>query len=238
MTYFRFHLLFVVPWVLVGILGQLASWQARGVPAAVAITLLIVYAFTCPWDNWAVKRGIWGFPPGRYSFRIVHLPIEEYAFFGLQSLIAIGALLALEQRVPQLPWALPRPPLWACGMVVGLWAVVGRWLWRRSGPVGRRAYAFHMFFWMLPVAAIQWVLGPDLLAPRMPLILVVTGLVGGYLTVADLFAVRWGLWHFDEHQITGVKLGGILPWEEAVFFFLTSLLVAQSFILWRSLGLG
>ena len=91
---------------------------------------------------------------------------------------------------------------------------------------------------MLPVVAIQWVLGPDLLAPRLPLIGLVTGLVGGYLTCADLLAVRWGLWHFDERQITGWKLGGILPWEEAVFFFLTSLLVAQSFILWRALGIG
>ena len=32
-------------------------------------------------------------------------------------------------------------------------------------------------------------------------------------------------------KITGVKLGGILPWEEIAFFFLTSLLVAQSYLL-------
>jgi hypothetical protein len=28
-----------------------------------------------------------------------------------------------------------------------------------------------------------------------------------------------------------VKLGGVLPWEEIAFFFLTSLLVAQSYLL-------
>jgi len=49
--------------------------------------------------------------------------------------------------------------------------------------------------------------------------------------VPGLAAVRAGTWFFDEKQITGVKLGGILPWEEVAFFFLTSLLVAQSYLL-------
>jgi hypothetical protein len=31
--------------------------------------------------------------------------------------------------------------------------------------------------------------------------------------------------------VTGYKFGGILPWEEVAFFHLTSLLVAQSYLL-------
>ena len=59
----------------------------------------------------------------------------------------------------------------------------------------------------------------------------VTAAFGIYYTLADLVAVRAGTWFFDEKQITGVKLGGVLPWEEIAFFFLTSLLVAQSYLL-------
>ena len=32
-------------------------------------------------------------------------------------------------------------------------------------------------------------------------------------------------------KVTGLRLAKVLPWEEAAFFFLTSLLVAQSYLL-------
>lgn len=36
---------------------------------------------------------------------------------------------------------------------------------------------------------------------------------------------------FDEKQITGWKIGGMMPWEEAAFFYITSFLVAQTFLI-------
>jgi lycopene cyclase domain-containing protein len=126
-----------------------------------------------------------------------------------------------------------RPPIWGTGLVALGWALVGWKTWAWPGRHGKPAYAYHMFFWMLPVVVMQWVLGPDILGPRLPLIAVVVGVVGSYLTVADILAVRWGLWFFDDRQVMGPRLFGVLPWEEAVFFFLTSLLVIQSLLLWR-----
>jgi lycopene cyclase domain-containing protein len=55
--------------------------------------------------------------------------------------------------------------------------------------------------------------------------------IGTILSLADVWAVRRGIWFFDERQVTGLKFGGILPWEEVAFFYLTSLLVAQSIVL-------
>lgn len=234
MTYLRFHLLLVLPWVLLGGFAQSTAWTRPGVLGATAVTLLIVYGFTVPWDNWAVKRGIWDFPSGKYLFRILHLPIEEYAFFGLQSLMAIGLGLALEPHVSVLALNVQRPPLWATGFVALGWGGLGWKTWNWPGRFGRPAYAYHMLFWMLPVAAMQWVLGPDILGPRVPLIAIVVAAVGTYLTLADVLAVRWGLWFFDERQITGPRLFRVLPWEESVFFYLTTLLVIQSLLLWRA----
>lgn len=233
MTYFRFHLLFVVPWVVLGLVTQSSRWMANGHWQATLITLGIVYGFTVPWDNWAVKRGIWGFRPGTYTFRIFELPVEECLFFGLQSLMAIGVTLALEPRIPDLAWQPARTPLWVCGLITTIWVVVGWRVWRWPGRVGRPAYAFHMGFWMVPIVLLQLALGPDLLLPKLPLITGVMVLVGTYLTLADVMAVRWKLWFFDERQILGPKCFRILPWEEAVFFYLTTLLVVQSLLLWR-----
>lgn len=235
MTYARFHLVFTLPWVIAGLAWQAGTWWTPGPRDSTLITLAIVYAFTCPWDNWAVARGIWGFPEGRYLFRIHHLPVEEYAFFGLQSLLVIAAVLGLEPWLPTLPWHPARPaPFWPAGVALA-WIAAGLRLWRWPGRFGRPAYAFHLLFWMVPILLLQFALAADVLLPRLPVLGLVTGAIGGYLTLADLAAVRWGLWHFDERQITGPKLAGVLPWEEAVFFLLTSSLVANSFVMFRQL---
>jgi lycopene cyclase domain-containing protein len=235
MTYWRFHFVFTVPWVAWSLIADWDSWTESGTARAALITLLIVYAFTSPWDNWAVKRGIWGFPAGRFSFRIARLPVEEYAFFGLQTLMVIGLMLALQPRLPRLIPEVPRWPAWTCALVLGAWAVAGWRLWRWPGRQERFAYAFHLLFWMLPVVALQWCIAADLLAARGVLIAAATALVGAYLSGADVLAVRWNLWFFDERQITGGRVLG-LPWEEIAFFFITSLLVAQSFVMFLPAG--
>jgi lycopene cyclase domain-containing protein len=103
-----------------------------------------------------------------------------------------------------------------------------RRLRRTAGP--RVNYAIHLA-WFLPVIYTQWVLAPSLFWGHAGFLLVLTAAFGVYYTLADVVAVRGGTWHFDEKQITGVKLADILPWEEIAFFFLTSLLVAQSYLL-------
>jgi lycopene cyclase domain-containing protein len=99
---------------------------------------------------------------------------------------------------------------------------------KKKGPCVN--YAIHLA-WFLPVIYLQWVVSPPLFWNHAGMLLMVTAIFGIYYTLADLAAVKAGTWFFDEKQITGIKLMGILPWEEIAFFFLTSLLVAQSYLL-------
>jgi lycopene cyclase domain-containing protein len=62
-------------------------------------------------------------------------------------------------------------------------------------------------------------------------VLVPTLVIGTYLCLADWVAIKKGIWFFDEEQITGWKIRGMMPWEEAAFFYITSLLVAQTFLI-------
>jgi lycopene cyclase domain-containing protein len=48
--------------------------------------------------------------------------------------------------------------------------------------------------------------------------------LGIYLSAADVLALRAGIWAIDPAQSTGVFIGG-LPIEEAVFFFITTILI-------------
>jgi lycopene cyclase domain-containing protein len=164
-----------------------------------------------------------------------YLPVEEYAFFLLQSLNVMLAIRALFHFVPD--WLIGQEAEIGIVTLICLaasiipWAFIAfnvRRLRRRVGPSVN--YANHLI-WFLPVIYAQWLLAPALVWGHAGLLALVTAAFGIYYTLADLAAVRAGTWFFDEKQITGVKLGGVLPWEEIAFFFLTSLLVAQSYLL-------
>ena len=235
MTYLRFHLIFNLPLLIIlAACTGAVSWSA-GEILAFALVLAAVMIFTTPWDNLAAKWGIWGFPREKFSLRIGYLPVEEYAFFVLQSANVMLALRAIFVFLPD--WqlgqetAVGRWTLICLAASVVPWAVVAiqlRWLRRKCGPCVN--YAVHLA-WFLPVVYAQWVLAPPLFWGHAGLLALITVAFGVYYTLADLVAVRAGTWFFDEKQITGVKLGGVLPWEEIAFFFLTSLLVAQSYLL-------
>ncbi len=235
MTYLRFHLIFnLPPLVLLAALTGPLPWFVEEFEAA-GLVLLAVVIFTSPWDNLAAKWGIWGFPREKYSMRIGYLPIEEYAFFLLQSLNVMLAVRALFHFVPN--WQsgqgvlIGKDTLMYLGASIMPWLFIWfqlRWLRKRGGPCVN--YAIHLA-WFLPVIYGQWVLAPFLFLSHAGLLATVTVFFGVYYTVADFVAVRAGTWFFDEKQITGVKLAGLLPWEEIAFFFITSLLVAQSYLL-------
>ncbi|HEX8433702.1 lycopene cyclase domain-containing protein [Archangium sp.] len=87
MTYARFLGLFVVLPILFLAVRYRRTLTARGL-APMGLLLVVVYAATSPWDNLAVKWGLWGFDPERtWGIKLGYLPLEEYLFFGLQTLL-------------------------------------------------------------------------------------------------------------------------------------------------------
>lgn len=232
MTYFGFHLRFVLP-----PLAAACVWAAPWAwPvekwAVLGAILAIVMAFTAPWDNYAVAKGIWDFDPKRIWRRVGWLPVEEYLFFWLQSLLVVFVLDGLAgvrggaQTLPADPWIGHALAGTLCAITVGVFVT-----WRRGfGPGTPGHYAWHLLFWFVPVILLQWAVGWNVLLPRLDLLLAVVFAVGTWLTFADYRAIAAGIWFFDAKQITGWKLRGVMPWEEIAFFYLTSLLVAQSWL--------
>lgn len=234
MTYRRFHLVFNLPVLLVlctvvGILGTMLE-------ALLLLGLLTAFVtlVTFPWDNWAVGQGIWDFPQDRVWFRLSNLPVEEVAFFAIETLEVSLLTMTIYRLQGTGPIA---EPDFGLGALVAIVMVLTAW-WA-TFPIMRRArtkspgstYAWHLLYWILPLITLQWIFGYPILMPRLVALITSMVVIGGYLTATDLIAVRHGIWFFDPTKITGHRVFGVLPWEEVAFFMLTSLLVAQSITL-------
>lgn len=234
MTYLRFHVVFNLPVLL---LLSLAAWWLGWTSVhslTLAVLLVIVVATTSPWDNIAVRHGIWDFPEDRVVRRIFYLPIEEYAFFCIQTIqVALLTFLVLRMH----SWTSVDASIETPGTGIALLSLLIAWVWigvrTRSIPTTktRLHYAWHLFLWLVPIIVLQWIVGWPVLIPRWPAVLIPTLLVGTYLTLADVKAVREGIWYFDERRITGLRIAHILPWEEVAFFYCTSLVVSQSILI-------
>ncbi|MBK9183389.1 MAG: lycopene cyclase domain-containing protein [Ignavibacteria bacterium] len=234
MTYRGFHLRWTIPLSI----ASMTIWAASPSPFSALVVLsglcLVVVAFTFPWDDWAVAQGVWDFPSDRVLYRVRHLPIEEVFFFVIQT-IQVGALTAaLAAYMPSTSHedvrfdtqTLVSLSIVSCAWV-GAWFVARRW---RRVTVSV-TYAWHLLFWFAPVIIMQWVFGWPILGPRTSIIVLASVSIGTILVLSDIWAVKRGIWFFDEKQITGLKAFGVLPWEEIAFFYVTSILVSQSTLL-------
>ncbi len=230
MTYLDFHLRFNLPLLLLGIAGSaFAGWSAA-LFTTLLITILIVVVFTSPWDNYAVSQGLWGFAQGQHLTKLGYLPVEEYLFFVLQT-VEVFLLTHCAAFLLQFPTAgTPSitsllAPLF---LFVIAWIVLGFVMAGHLQP--KYHYLFHLLYWFSPVLVFQWILAGRLLWTNVLVILIPAIFAGSWLSFGDMVAIKENIWFFDESQILGIKLKRI-PVEEILFFYLTSLLIAQSYVM-------
>jgi len=104
MSYALFLLIFIVPPML------LFGWLTRRLITrrfllAVAALLVLCVVYTTPWDNYLVATGVWS-----YSKSLVigptfgYVPVEEYVFFVLQTLMGAFFTLWLWRRLYRTDW--------------------------------------------------------------------------------------------------------------------------------------
>jgi lycopene cyclase domain-containing protein len=151
------------------------------------------------------------------------VPLEEYLFFVLQTLVAGLLLFALGQRA--------RAAAASGGLALraGASAVVGL-LWLGSVAILAAGwqpgnYLGLTLAWALPPIGLQLAVGADVLWRQRRRVLGTLGLLTAYLCLADALAIGAGVWTIDPAQSLNGFIGGVLPVEEAVFFLLTNTLV-------------
>ena len=236
MTYALFLALFlVIPIVILGF----ATWRDfrnklqssprfNNFPGwlAVAIQVLLAVIYTTPWDNYLVATGVWYYNPKLVAgIPLGWVPIEEYTFFVLQTIMTGMWFLWLSRRY-QIQETGPLQPLRVRrSMVMGLGIL---WLstllilvsgWKPT------TYLCLILAWALPPVILQMAFGADILWRFRRLIWLVLGSVTVYLGLMDSLAIKAGTWTIDPAQSLNIFLGGMLPIEEFVFFLMTNTLI-------------
>ena len=225
MTYLGFHLTFTLPAIAV-----LWAFRPRTDHAWWPLGVLIVIAFvyTTPWDNYLVAQGVWTYPQDRVLATVGYVPVEEYAFFVLQTVLSGLVFMQIRaRRFARVPEPASR---WVRGpgmLLFGAMSIAGLVLTLRGG---KGLYLGLLLVWAGPVLTFMWAVGGEMLWARRRLIAWAVALPTLYLCLADRIAIGFDIWSLSETTRTSVELAG-LPIEEVLFFLLTNLMVMKGLAL-------
>jgi lycopene cyclase domain-containing protein len=231
MTYLQFLLVFLAPPIAVLLVTQprplagVGGWRGW---LSLPLVCLIAFAYTTPWDNYLVYRGVWGYGQERVLATIGYVPVEEYLFFLVQPILTGLFLYALLAR-----W---RPPetqatararmggaaVYLAATLAGVVLLASRW--------DPGLYLGLILAWAGPVLLGLWLYAGPYIWRQRRVFLVATLFPTVYLWVADRIAIGLGIWYIsDAYSLNLDPLG--LPIEEATFFLVTNLLVVQGVLL-------
>ena len=238
-TYLQFHLVFSLP--VLAALWYLAPRRDRGrqrrATAGIAILVAIAYAYTVPWIAYMIRRGAWSYADGAVLIRALSIPLGEYLFVAIQTLVVAFALHRLGFDPTFRDGDFDRVPR-AAGALAGI-GMLGGGLWLVSLDPSL-LYLGGLIAWVGPVLALQWAVGWPYLLARWRTYLVGITAPTVYLWIADRVALASGVWILSDEYTTGLSLLG-LPIEEALFFLVTNAFVIQGLLLypwvvdrWRS----
>lgn len=225
MTYLQFHLLFIVPPLLLLARGAGPRLRRVGAGARRGLLLmpLVALVYTTPWDNYLVHRGVWSYGADRVIGTVGLVPLEEYLFFLLQPLLTGLWLYRFLDAPPPSPREGGRRAATAACLLL---AMAGAGLLRREAGT----YLGLILVWAAPVLALQAACGFPWLRAESRAIVIGVSAPTLYLWAADAVALHLGIWRISPDHTLGFALGP-LPLEEAVFFLVTNLLVVQGLVL-------
>jgi lycopene beta-cyclase len=237
-TYWEFLALVMLPAVVLAAFFALrpssrlmaASWRAGIITVGLLAPVAVLY--TTPWDHYLIVHGIWRYLPHRVLATFYAIPVEEYTFMALQTLTTGMWTLYLVCRNYPSPTTSPlnvhaERRLRLLAVLGWLSVIVAAMVF--EGPPSL-TYGRAIVVWFGPPLLLQSAVGAETLRARRLLRLIAIGIPTLLLWCADRFAIGQETWIINPRLTVSFRPFG-LPIEEAVFFFLTNLLIVDSLIL-------
>jgi lycopene cyclase domain-containing protein len=165
----------------------------------IGITIHILFAvvYTTPWDNYLIATNVWYYNPELVTGWVIsYVPIEEYTFFVLETILAGLWWWFLARRIspPQPEFTLNKFPIYVSTcLFISLWLLFTYLFF--FGPV-KWTYLSITLFWALPPIIIQLLFGADILWHYRKLVFWAILIPGTYLSLIDIVALKPDYWNF------------------------------------------
>jgi len=237
MTYFGFLLRFLVIPILIFLAitrwdnknkkPTYGSQNGQAVWVAILVHVILAVVYTTPWDNYLVATGVWYYNPSLVTGIVFgYVPIEEYTFFVLETILSGLWWWFLARRISESkenfqPSKTVR--IVSAGVLFFAWVIFTVLFFSDNRPV---TYLAITLFWAFPAILPQLLYGADILWHQRQLVLLTIFIPAIYLSLMDIVALKNTTWSISPSQTTGMLFFGILPLEEVVFFFITNILIA------------
>lgn len=214
--------------------GEKLPEPLQGIPpaAALAAHVGLAVAYTTPWDNYLVASKVWWYDRKLVTGLVLgYVPIEEYTFFVLQTLLTGAWVVFLAHHLPHDQKPIKNPLLFRLGMAAALGAVWVGAVWNLFQGPRSRTYLSLVLSWALLPIIFQVAFGGDILWQHRWL--VALGIIPStlYLGISDSLAIDSGTWTINPEKTVNFDIGGKLPLEEGLFFLLTNTLVTMGITL-------
>lgn len=225
LSYMDVHLRYTLS--AIGVLVLVARpFISRSEVFKIAFVSAIAVIYTTPWDSYMIYSGVWTYPADRVLMFVGYVPVEEYVFFVLQTVLTgLWTLLCTRWRTPCTCFNYDRRSYqlirWIPVMVLVAATVIGYW---KAEPGRPMFYLCCLLYWICPVLAFLWynvgnytvrILGSSFVAVAVPTV---------YLCWLDQIAIEDGVWSINESSSLGM-LADHLPGEEVLFFFISNITV-------------
>jgi lycopene beta-cyclase len=249
MTYFAFLAIFVgIPTAILSLITIVdymrGKWMPSGFtafkPITVIIALMIIaFVYTTPWDNYLVATRVWYYNPDLVTGIIFwYVPLEEYVFFLVLPVLA-GLFTILLMRYLPMNTSPFKPSdglrfrKWFTAVMFILW-VASVFVFIASATTTiwdpLKYLSITMSWFMIPIM-IQTAFGGDILLRHWRVVLSSIVIIGGYLSWADSLAILASTWTIAPNFSLPILIGGVLPFEEAFFFFMVTTLCVMGLVL-------
>ena len=236
MTYFGFLLRFLLIPILIFLFitiwdnkrnKQIPGFRhGRAIWTGIAIHVLLAVVYTTPWDNYLVATGVWYYNPELVTgFVIGYVPIEEYTFFVMETILSGLWWWFLARRLtpPKNEFKPNKLLVYMSTCLLLLTWLISTYLFFSDNK--SITYLSIILFWALPAILPQLLFGADILSYYRKLVTWAILIPGAYLSLTDIIALKATTWSISPAQTTGILFFGILPLEEVVFFFITNVLI-------------
>lgn len=192
------------------------------------ILCALAVLYTTPWDNYIVYHKAWWYRKDAVLGTIGYVPIEEYLFFIIQTILtSLWTAACSRWTIHSLHLRQPSKAKYFVIQYVVLSVMLSAVVlgWTHAVPGTKTFYLGSITWWTMLVVIFLWYIAGVYIYERIQMVLLCVLVPSVYLCYVDVIALRARVWHINEATSLEVFPVSDLPLEEIIFFVMANVVV-------------